>query len=259
MEIKLLDDRYRKFSLNHMSVKDLESIYSYYKKGYDNLEKLLDDNISLDDFWYIVSKYYDIELFQDEHSTLSDCKLLGINTKRLNTNFILYKKDNHAPKFYFEDWIVMEQNAGFDGRRIYNERQIDDLIDSERIVPLYTYATRPESKRLEHVLNDDGGYDLYYNGRYVTDESYLESTDGELESVTNYSDWLDIEFNIYNHPVIQQRMREKVFTKNRIIKDMDYYRFRALEYLKLLRNKVLLNDRFKDALESERDSLIKKL
>ncbi|MBR4178724.1 MAG: hypothetical protein IKR57_05215 [Bacilli bacterium] len=258
MKANLIDNS-NKCINKRMNVNDLEYIYRLYKKGYDDLTKLLNENISVDVFWNIIGEYYDMEIFEDEHSTISDCRLLGIKPKRLNTNFILYEKDIHAAKFYFEDWIVMEQNEGFDARRIYNKRQIDNLIDSERIVPLYIFASRPASKRIEHRLNDYGEYDLYYNGKYVTDESNLDYTGGQQEYVTSYPDWMDIDFNVYNHPDIQKRIIEKVFTKDKIMNDIAYYRFKALEYLKLLRQKAIINDRFNDAIECERDLLIRKL
>ena len=64
-------------------------------------------------------------------------------------------------RYRFEDWLVMETGK-FDGRRIYSEAEIKDLIENNQIVPLYMNASRPSSSRLELIENKYHNYELYY-------------------------------------------------------------------------------------------------
>lgn len=233
MKIELVDIEMDGVLLNDF--KELEEMYCFYKKACEDLKLIIENNLDLDSFFRIIMKYYDVELFESENDTYMTCNLLGIKPKRLSTDFILYEKDKHAPKFYFEDWIIMETGK-VDARRIYSQGEIDNLLDDDQMVVLYPYAKRPASKRLQHVPNDNSSYDLTYNGKFVIDESELGQTSGQLENITYYNDWMRTEFNLYNSPIIQSKLKEKVFTKERLMKDVASYRFRALEVLKLIKN-----------------------
>lgn len=237
MNIKLIDDFER---TNDIS--EIENSYCFYKKGYNELIKLLDDNISDDDFWEIIYNYYDVCLFDNEQDTYLDCKLLNIEPKRMKTDFILYSKlnSNEKPKYYFEDWIVW---GDFDARRVYSEPVIEQLIKSGKVIPLYVDLSRVASKRTESILNN---------------KKNLHVTFGHLENITHYSNWLDLDCDIYESPAIKSRLKNYIFNKDRIKNDIDYYRFRALELLKILRNKAYYNSRCEDAINYERHSLIKK-
>ena len=236
----------------------VENVYSFFKNGYDNLTKLLDENLSASEFWDIVNEYYCVDLFKDELYTYLDCNKLGIKPKRLQTEFVTYVKQNNssAPRYRFEDWLVMETGK-FDGRRIYSEAEIKDLIENNQIVPLYMNASRPSSSRLELIENKYHNYELYYQNRFLIEEDMLDTTYGNVENITYYHG--DLEDSFYSNQIIQDRIRKVIFTKEKIMQDIDYYRFKALEGLKLLKKVAIVNDRFRDALESERYSLIKEL
>jgi len=252
-----LRDGYRDISMIKKEIRKQEYMYSYYKKAIERLNRLINGNLDIVDYWYIIDKYYNISLFNDLHDTIMTCKLLGIKYKRLNTDFIAYEKSEHAPKYYFQDWIIMETGK-VDTRKIYSKEQIDDLLDSEQMVVLYQNAFRPASKKLKRVFSDDGVY-ITYNDHFVEEEDDLLDTHGTIEYVTCYPYWDNIEFNIYNNPDIQNKMREKIFTKERIEKDIEYYRFRALEVLKCIRENALNNNiNISNVIEEERKELLLK-
>lgn len=256
MQIGLVD--YEPAELFSDDIKELEELYVFYKEACEDLKSLINSDLDINEYWDIIDRYYNIELFESENDTIMDCHKLGIKPKRLLTDFILYEKDTQAPKFYFEDWIIMETGK-VDTRKIYSEDEIDNLLDEEQMVVLYPFAYRPASKRLQHVPNDNSSYDLTCNGKFVIDESELDVTCGELENITYYKNWLKTQFSIFNSREIQSKMRKNIFTREKLEQDIASYRFRALQVLKLIRNlaqKSNLN--LDNAIKEERVALIKK-
>ena len=56
------------------------------------------------------------------------------------------------------------------------------------------------------------------------------------------------EINNENYEAIGEdcvEIRKKILSKERITEDIDYYRFKALEGLKLLKKVAIVNDRYK--------------
>ena len=84
MQIGLVD--YEPAELFSDDIKELEELYIFYKEACEDLKSLINSNLDINEYWDIIDRYYNIELFESENDTIMDCHKLGIKPKRLLTD-----------------------------------------------------------------------------------------------------------------------------------------------------------------------------
>ena len=250
-----IDEGYNRVDYQTSRIKGLEIDYMFYKRMYEYLKRILnDDKMSLDEFWKIVSRYYSFDLF-DSVETIEDCERLKIDYKRLKTNYLLYKRVGKDLELYNEDWIILD-NEFVDTRKVYNDSEINELLDSGKITVLSTWYQRKASKKYDYKYNENlGCYYIYHNDTNII-RSYCDSCEDEIESLTFNNNYAVFPSKIYDNPTILQKIRDNYFTEEKLIEDIDYCRFRALEFLNLIKSKC---NTFDEPIEQERLTLIKEL
>ena len=244
------------------NVKMLNNLYQYYKNGYESLKKLYEGGLSTEESWDIINTSFMVDLFFDEEETYAECEILGLNPKRLKTEFVMYtKEDNDSePEFFFEDWLVLESGK-FDSDKVYSEYGIDELLKNGDIKLLCSGCRRPVDSNLIRKNNNlylcknhsFGGSTI----EFIDNESGLEPTNGQGVYLTHFPDLVDIEFNLYWHPDIKKRVADRMITKEVISEGIDFFRFKALEILKIMKNILHNVNGYEQTAEEERQLLLK--
>ena len=100
---------------------------------------------------------------------------------------------------------------------------------------MFIGSTRPANNKLKREDNN-----ITYEGKHIANEELLDPTYSYIDPITYYKDWENENYcDPLENEIIQDKVRKTLFYREKVLADLYYYRFRALEILGVIRQELI--------------------